>query len=400
VKATATVETGSERRRDDEALKRGGRWWRSLAAVACASRPAASAHSGRSVPFTTRRRRASSSTSATRRPAFHCFGAARRTATSSTFVRLRERLSFADACARLAGPIAPPAQPVERSRAGDRHARRWDRLTLEEQVVMNTACALYHHALWRTPVAWPTSAGVASPIGSSATARWATPTALVGGLLRRRSGLRVAQALGLLRAPGRGDGARPLRRVPRRPARRAGAARRAVHLADRPRSGGRRESSPLPGPTGRASRPGFERAAGRRVAYLCEASSTTSPRSLGACRLQPLRHLPAGRAAGLSRQGPHRLRRPRRRRRRPAAAERFGEQLGERFRPLHLPDGSDSNYTRAVIPVGRTAIFPPARRRPPAGAGVALGSIAATEERSPQARPPEDDACRLNAAVS
>src|SRR5579884_3351777 len=52
------------------------------------------------------------------------------------YMRRRENLSFADACQRLSGsPLLPARVPEPLPQKRERH---WDRLTLEEQVVMNT----------------------------------------------------------------------------------------------------------------------------------------------------------------------------------------------------------------------------------------------------------------------
>src|SRR5581483_3136117 len=63
------------------------------------------------------------------------------------FVMRRDRLSFPEACRRLGA--APPATISSTAPIVPlAEARRWDRLTLEEQIVMNTACAVYVHGLW------------------------------------------------------------------------------------------------------------------------------------------------------------------------------------------------------------------------------------------------------------
>src|SRR5262249_41470494 len=74
------------------------------------------------------------------RQRFVCFGCKSR-GDVVAFVRLREKLAtIADACAWLSGT---PAPALRRGRAPlvelARKDRRWDRLTLEEQLVMNTA---------------------------------------------------------------------------------------------------------------------------------------------------------------------------------------------------------------------------------------------------------------------
>src|SRR5258708_34456432 len=55
-----------------------------------------------------------------------------------------------EACAWLTGTPVPPARKrVGPSTLTAQQDRRWDRLTLEEQLVLNTAGALYRDALWR-----------------------------------------------------------------------------------------------------------------------------------------------------------------------------------------------------------------------------------------------------------
>src|SRR5262249_57352811 len=66
-------------------------------------------------------------------------------------VRRHERLSFVDACARL--DALPPAARAAPRRPAETPPpeRSWERLTLDEQVVMDTAAHLYRHRLWQEP---------------------------------------------------------------------------------------------------------------------------------------------------------------------------------------------------------------------------------------------------------
>jgi len=272
------------------------------------------------------------------------------------YMRRRENLSFADACQRLSGVSAQPVHwPHGRP---ERRERRWDRLTLEEQVVMNTACALYQHTLWREPPAL-------TYLRERDIPDWVVRECALGysdghsleAYLRRRSGLRTAQELGLLRKPGPSDGARPLgehfagRIVV--PELRGGQCiwligRTLQDDSDRPKYlalGGERPVL------------GFERAAGRRHVFLCEgvfdyltAVSWKLP-TFSPCGT----HLPAERLGFLARaeviygvlDGD------------PAgadAAARFCHQIGRRWQPLQLPEGCDLNDL-ARHPNGRRKFF-------------------------------------------
>ncbi len=71
------------------------------------------------------------------------------------FVRLHEHLaSVGEACAWLVGtPVPPLRKPTKTLSEASQWERRWDRLTLEEQLVMNVAGALYRDALSRNRAA-------------------------------------------------------------------------------------------------------------------------------------------------------------------------------------------------------------------------------------------------------
>ena len=83
---------------------------------------------------------------------FVCFGCKAR-GDVIDFVRLHEQLdSVARACEWITGTSTPRTHSPERKppqKGGSE--RRWDRLTLEQQLVLNTAGALYRDALWRNP---------------------------------------------------------------------------------------------------------------------------------------------------------------------------------------------------------------------------------------------------------
>ena len=260
------------------------------------------------------------------------------------FVQRRENIGFIDACGRLAGlqpePTRRPTSPPLIQRQ-----RRWDQLTLDEQVVMNTACALYQHSLWREPraLAYLRERGI--PDGVT----WRNALGFADGHsleahLRRHSGLRVAQELGLLGKPEPGDGARPLRETLAGrivvPELRGGHCLWFIGRILNDEANSARYLA-LPG-----ERPvlGLQQLVGRREAFLCEGvfdyltAVTWRLPAFSPCGT----HLPAQRLGFLARaevvygvlDGDEAGR---------AAAERFGEQLGERWWPLRLPEGCDLN---------------------------------------------------------
>ncbi len=262
------------------------------------------------------------------------------------FVRRRENVGFVEACRLLGGAREQgPPQPQAAPQPAARRERRWDRLTLEEQVVMNTACALYQHVLWREPdaLAYLRDRGLPDWLIRQCAIGYADGHSLEA-YLRRRSGLRVAQDLGLLHKPGHRDGALPLREFFAGriviPELRGGQCIWFIGrcLTDEPE---RPKYLALGG-----ERPvlGYEHAAGQREAFLCEGvfdyltALTWKLPAFSPCGT----HLPAERLGFLARarvvygvlDADDAGR---------AAAERFGEQLGDRFQALQLPDGSDLN---------------------------------------------------------
>jgi DNA primase len=272
------------------------------------------------------------------------------------YMRRRENLTFADACQRLSGVSVHPVQTLQ-TRPESRE-RRWDRLTLEEQVVMNTACALYQHTLWREPRAltYLRERGIPDWVSRECALGYSDGHSLEA-YLRRRSGLRTAQELGLLRRPGASDGARPVgehfagRIVV--PELRGGQCiwfigRIPQDDPDRPKYlalGGERPVL------------GLERAAGQRQVFLCEgvfdymtAVSWKLP-AFSPCGT----HLPAERLGFLARAeviygvldgdaaGSQ-------------AAARFHHQIGSRWQLLHLPEGCDLKDL-AQSPDGRSQFF-------------------------------------------
>jgi DNA primase len=223
--------------------------------------------------------------------------------------------------------------------------RRWDRLTLEQQVLMNTACALYQHTLWReqTALDYLRQRGIPDWVIRRCALGYADGHSLEA-YLRRRSGLRTAQELGLLRRPGKEDDGRPLAEffsgrivVPEiRGGQCLWFIGRDLHEdAARPKYlalGGERPVL------------GFEQAVGHRAVFLVEGVfDFLTAMSWKLAAFSPCgTHLPSERFGFLARaeviygvlDGDEAGR---------AAAGRFGEQIGHRFRPLLLPDGCDLN---------------------------------------------------------
>jgi len=259
------------------------------------------------------------------------------------YMRRHENLSFAEACRRLSDA------PSHRMRSPDGHPkrreRRWDHLTLEEQVVMNAACAVYQHCLWR-------EASVISYLRERCIPDWVIRECAVGyadghsleAYLRRRSGLRTAQELGLLRKPVATDDCRPLsERLAGRivvPEVRGGQCtwfigRTLQDDQDRPKYLAVEGERPVLG---------FERAAGRREAFLCEGVfDYLTAVSWKLSAFSPCgTHLPAERLGFLARAdviygvldsdeaGRE-------------AAQRFARVLGRRWHALYLADGCDLN---------------------------------------------------------
>jgi DNA primase len=272
------------------------------------------------------------------------------------FVRRRENLGFVEACRWLEG--LPAQANVRRAVPRPRPERRWDRLTLEQQVIMNTACSLYQRTLWQEPraLAYLRERGLPDRVIHECAVGYCDGQQL-SACLRRRWGLSVAQELGLLRMPGyvaNGNTTDDLlggRIVV--PELRGG---QCIWFIGRivPDDGQRPKYLALPG-----ERPilGWERAIGRREVFLVEgvidyltAVAWHLP-AFSPCGT----HLPAERLGFLARartvygvfDGDQAGQ---------EAAACFARVLGRRFRPLLLPDGCDLNDL-AGRPDGRTSFF-------------------------------------------
>ena len=263
------------------------------------------------------------------------------------FVQLHEHFaSVAEACVWLTGTPPPSPRKKHESRPEPPHPdRRWDRLTLEQQLVLNAAGTLYRDALWRNPPAlnYLHQRGIPDWIIRACGIGYADGRSLEAHL-RKHGGLRVAEDLGLLRRPESGEGGRPLREffagrvvVPET---RGG---QPIWFIGRSPSERQVKVKYLVLP-GEEPILGFERAAGRREAYLIEgvfdwltAVSWNLP-AFSICGTD----FPFDRLGWLARarvifgvldadRAGH------------EAAERFGAALGARWRPLELPPGLDLN---------------------------------------------------------
>jgi DNA primase len=275
------------------------------------------------------------------------------------FVRLHERLaSVGEACAWLAGtPLPSPRKPSVAVGGTEHRERRWDRLTLEEQLIMNAAGALYRDGLARTRPAraYLRERGIPDWVVRSCGIGYADGRSLEAHL-RKHGGLRIAEDLGLLRRQEPGEGGRPLReRFAGRvviPEIRGG--QPIWFIGRRPDNGGQVKYLTPPG-----DKPvlGFERVIGRRRVYLIEgvfdwltavswrlAAFSTCGTDFPMDRLGWLAAaevifgvLDADRAGR-------------------EAAQRLGDAFGARWRPVALPDGCDLNDL-GRRPDGRASFF-------------------------------------------
>jgi DNA primase len=262
------------------------------------------------------------------------------------FVRLHEHLAtVSEACARLAGTPVPPPRNVSRTAdETDQRERRWDRLTLEEQLVMNAAGVLYRDGLVRNRAAlsYVRERGIPDWVVRACGLGYADGRSLEAHL-RKHGGLRTAEDLGLLRRPEPGEGGRPLReRFAGRlviPEIRGG--QPIWFIGRRPSESGRVKYLTPPG-----DKPvlGFERAIGRRRVYLIEgvfdwltavswrlAAFSTCGTDFPMDRLGWL----AGADVVFGVLDADRAGRE--------ASDRLGAAFGPRWRPIALPDGCDLN---------------------------------------------------------
>lgn len=223
---------------------------------------------------------------------------------------------------------------------------------------MNLACAHYHRALWRAPGAlgYLRRRGIPARVLRACGVGYCDGRSLEAHL-RRHADPHTALELGLLRAPPRDGPGRPLREffagrivVPEL---RYG---HCVWLIGRALEDGARRLKYL-GLGGERPVLGLERATGRSEAFLCEGVlDYLTAVAWGLPAFSPCgTAVPAERLGFLARtpvvygvlDGDDAGRN---------AAERFGAQLGSRFRPLTLPDGTDLNDL-GQRPGGRATFF-------------------------------------------
>ncbi len=307
---------------------------------------------------------------------FHCFaGHCRAHGDVIGLVMLLEGLDFRAACARLAGPgdagAGRPDAPSRRGGRGDvSPGRRWDRLTIEEQTVMNLAGATYRRVLRQQPDALRYLRGRGLPdwLLERCALGWADGGALAATLDRRDPALLpLAADLGLLRRAPDGGWRDALSGRVVIPEVRDG---HFVWFIGR--------GLAPDGATGRApakylALPGERPALGRRwasgaaEAFICEGVFdwlAALARRLPAC-CPCGTHLPVAALGFLARarriygvfDGDAAGR---------AASGRFGAALGERYRDLPLPDGTDL-ADLLLRPDGRAhfaALLDAARRAP------------------------------------
>ncbi len=149
----------------------------------------------------------------TERQRFYCFGC-RVWGDVLDFVRLHEHLpTVGEARVWLAGtPTLAPRKDRAPERQPGSGERRRHHLTLEQQLVISTASALYQDGLRRNfaAAAYLRERGIPDWVSRSCGLGYADGRSLEAHL-RKHGGLRVAEELGLLRPPEPGEGGRPLR---------------------------------------------------------------------------------------------------------------------------------------------------------------------------------------------
>lgn len=290
----------------------------------------------------------------------HCFGCGFHGDVLDFLMRFHS-LTFPEACSRLEGTVPPPPHPPRRKARESRRERRWDRLTVEEQRVMNGAMELYTEQLVDTPKAmeYLRSRGIPNDVIVGCRLGYADGYSLER-YLARRGRLRVAVDLGLLSERKGQTGRKYLSRYWERfagrvviPEIRHG---QCIWMIGRSLSGEVRAPKYV---AMRGERPvlGLERAAGRELVYAVEGPFdylTAVTWQLPAFALCGAR-IPGDRLGFLAsarkvygvfdgdQTGTE-------------ANERFRALLGERFVPVELPNSTDLNDL-GLIPDGRERLL-------------------------------------------
>ncbi len=271
---------------------------------------------------------------------FHCFaGHCRAHGDVIGFVMRMERLDFPDACAHLAqGASSTGARPSS-------PGRRWDRLTLAEQTVMNLAGAVYRRALrdHGGALRYLHDRRVPDQLIARCALGWADGRALAATLGRRDPALLpLAAELGLLRRTPGGDWRDALAERVVVPELRGGHFLWFIGRGLAPDGGTRHAGAKYLALPGERPALGQAWASGRPEAFICEGVfDWLAALARGLPAWSPCgTHFPAASLGFLARarriygvfDGDDAGR---------AASERFGAALGVRYRAVALPEGCD-----------------------------------------------------------
>jgi len=82
---------------------------------------------------------------------WYCYGECRAGGDVIKFLQLKENVGFVQACELLDSQQPPSAPHPLPEKPAVKPRRNWERLGLDEQVLMNTAAAVYQYNLWHEP---------------------------------------------------------------------------------------------------------------------------------------------------------------------------------------------------------------------------------------------------------
>ena len=280
---------------------------------------------------------------------FHCFaGHCRAHGDVIGFVMRIERLDFPGACAHLTGASSTGDIPPPRRRAvvpATPPERRWDRLTLAEQTVMNLAGAVYRRSLQDHAGAlrYLHNRGVPDQLIARCALGWADGRALAATLGHREPALlAVAADLGLLRRAAGGGWRDTLAGRVVVPEVRGGHVLWFIGRGLAPDGGNRHADAKYLALPGERPALGQHWASGRPEAFICEGVfDWLAALARGLPAWSPCgTHFPAASLGFLARarriygvfDGDDAGR---------AASARFAAALGERYRAVTLPEGCD-----------------------------------------------------------